>query len=130
MKRVLATILAIIYLTTSVGATVQLHYCMSDLVGWELSAKQSSSCSTCGMTKKGHKGCCHNEQKIIKIEKDQKNVEESSVILKAPLALIQTNYSVFPRVDLFNSIEENPVSNAPPHKYKVPVYLYNSVFRI
>ncbi len=130
MKKFLVSILTIIYITTSIGATVQLHYCMSDLIGWELSAKQPSSCGTCGMIKKGHKGCCHNEQKIIKIEKDQKSVETSFNFLKAPVASIKTNFSVHPEVDFFSLIEENPVSNAPPEKFKVPVYIYNCVFRI
>ena len=39
MKKLLITILALVYLTVSSGATVNLHYCMGKLMSWDLSLK-------------------------------------------------------------------------------------------
>jgi hypothetical protein len=74
MKKLLSAMLALLYLGTSVGATVELHYCMGRLVEWSLWHKDNSICSNCGMEKKHEltKGCCKDEYKQIKIDKDQK----------------------------------------------------------
>lgn len=131
MKKFLVSILAIIYFTTSVGATVQLHYCMSDLVGWEFSGKTSLSlCTSCGMKKQAQKGCCHNEKKTLKIEKDQKNVETFFNLIKTPVAIINTNYSFYNLHYRPGITNEQLWSHAPPYNLTVPVYLYNCVFRI
>lgn len=131
MKKFLVSILAILYFTTSVGATVQLHYCMSDLVGWELSVKTSSSfCSSCGMQKQKHKGCCHDEKKTIKIEKDQKNVETFFNFIKTPVTFISSDHSVYHSLCLSDTFRVLPYGNSPPYNLTVPPYIYNCVFRI
>jgi hypothetical protein len=43
MKKALATILAVIYLSTSIGATVHFHYCMGKLASWGLTDQHSSA---------------------------------------------------------------------------------------
>src|SRR5258708_28019621 len=85
MKKVFATILAIIYLSTSMGATVHLHYCMGKLFSWSLTDKDSKNCGQCGMPKSamgGHclsfkDGCCKDKQAHIQIDKDQKATENA-----------------------------------------------------
>jgi len=77
MKKLLITITALVYFAVSSGATVNLHYCMGKLMSWDLSAKSKGKCDSCGMEKTGHKGCCHDEHKQLKVEKDQK-VSESA----------------------------------------------------
>src|SRR5438034_6651571 len=72
MKKLLITITALVYLTVSSGATVNLHYCMGKLMSWDLSSNSKSKCGSCGMEKSGHKGCCNDEQKTLKVDKDQK----------------------------------------------------------
>lgn len=52
MKKVLAFILLFVYLGTSTGATVRLHYCMGELAGWGLKDVPSETCGSCGMEKK------------------------------------------------------------------------------
>ena len=49
MKKVLAIILAFVYLTSSMGATVHLHYCMGKLASWSLIDHESKNCAECGM---------------------------------------------------------------------------------
>src|SRR5450432_3882623 len=80
MKKVLATILAFVYLSSSMGATIHLHYCMGKLASWGLIDHESKSCAQCGMTKRSpasqcmaaKMNCCKDEHKQIKTDKDQK----------------------------------------------------------
>ena len=80
MKKVLATILAFVYLSTSMGATIHLHYCMGKLASWGLIDHDSKNCTKCGMVKKtpgshfmaAKMDCCRDEHKQIKTDKDQK----------------------------------------------------------
>src|SRR5450755_4151392 len=81
MKKVLATILVFIYLSTSMGATIHLHYCMGKLASWGLIDHESKNCAACGMVKKtstssqcmsAKMDCCKDEHKQIKTDKDQK----------------------------------------------------------
>jgi hypothetical protein len=130
VKKVAATIFLLVYFVTSSGATIQLHYCMDKLVAWSLASKEKSKCSKCGMEKKGHKGCCHDESRLIKLDKDHKatfNYFELSKlqpqIEKNVNGNVEFLYILNPRVTY-------PITNAPPLQTHVPVYLLNSVFRI
>ncbi len=46
MKKVLTTILAFVYLSTSMGATIHLHYCMGKLASWSLIDHESKNCNS------------------------------------------------------------------------------------
>jgi hypothetical protein len=73
MKKLIVSILAFLYITSSCEATVYLHYCMGKQVGFSFLPENSTNCHKCGM-KKSDKGtgCCKDEQKIIKSDKNQK----------------------------------------------------------
>ena len=58
MKKFLTTILALVYLATSTGATIHLHYCMGRLFSWSLVDKDSKTCGQCGMPKSGKDAHC------------------------------------------------------------------------
>lgn len=68
MKRFAAAILAVLYISTSAGATVHLHYCMGKLADWSLGQKESKTCGNCGMktNEAKEKGCCNDENKFLK----------------------------------------------------------------
>ena len=130
MKKIIATIFLVTYFVASSGATIQLHYCMDKLVGWNLASKEKSKCSKCGMEKKGHRGCCHDESRFIKLNK----VHEASFcyfelsklqpqIEKNINGSVEFLYILNPRVTY-------PITNAPPLQAQVLIYLFNSVFRI
>jgi hypothetical protein len=130
MKKFLAAILAIVYLTVSSGATINLHYCMGKLMSWDLSAKNKNTCGTCGMEKAGQKGCCHDEHKQLKAEKDQKISEPVFQFLS-----INKVVSYPLSVDFalrFSSLQASDdwCVHAPPVLAAVPVYLSNRNFRI
>ena len=140
MKKLLVAILAIVYLTTSIGATIHLHYCMDKLVAWGFRADQTNkkSCPFCGMTKtkadkhcgKETKGCCKDEQKQVKVDKDQKT-PDAGLILSKPFPQIadQSSFALSP-IAVTSPVLEFPTSNSPPRAEEISLFLRNCVFRI
>jgi hypothetical protein len=132
MKKVTVVILALLYLTTSTGANLNLHYCMGELADWGLGENKSKICGICGMEKGDEKdnGCCKDEQKFIKNDTDQKVVESSLDIIKVLAVAPLPEYTELPAL-LFSSLtEQNPVSNAPPRTKGQALYILNSTFLI
>lgn len=132
MKKLIAAILAVLYLGTSTGATVHMHYCMGELADWGLGHNNSKTCGKCGMEKSAEKnnGCCKDEHKFVKNETDQKVAE--SVVLDFSQQIIDIPVSFFAISEsLVSSIsEEYPISHAPPRSGTRQVYLLNRTFRI
>lgn len=128
LKKLLVTILAFLYLATSVGATVHLHYCMDQLVDWSLASDEEKECSNCGMHKDAAKGCCKDEQKQVKFQGEQKMTDIVSLLFGAafdvPLVQVEAH-----RLVAYSSVAVTyPVSHAPPNKALIPVYLSNRAF--
>jgi hypothetical protein len=138
MKKFFATILTLIYLSTSVGATVHLHYCMGKLVSWGLSDNESKKCTFCGMPKNsmaGHcmavkGGCCKDEHKHLKINKDQKATVSAYKFLSLSFNRVPGDFANLPDSYVASDILGYPTTNAPPEINKVPVFLLNCNFRI
>jgi hypothetical protein len=130
MKKVFIAILAVLYLGTSMGATIQLHFCMNKFAGWEIWHTNNSKCSKCGMEKKGHGGCCKDEFKQIKNTNDQK-VSETFIPTARLLPVVARinfpDYTIY-RPTVFST--EFPNSNAPPGIGSTPVHIINCVFLI
>ncbi|HEX3166950.1 MAG TPA: hypothetical protein VHQ93_11870 [Chitinophagaceae bacterium] len=128
MKKILVSIFAVFYLASSVGATVHLHYCMDKIIGWSLLNSTGDKCNKCGMEKDG--GCCKDENKFVKNNIDQK-VAEPAVQLIQMAAVAAPNAFIYSSEHYFSSsIQEYPISNAPPRSNGVGIYILNSVFRI
>ena len=138
MKKVFATILAVIYLSTSMGATVHLHYCMGKLFSWSLTDNDSKNCGQCGMPKNsmgGHcmtakDGCCKDKHTHLQLDKDQKASEcvynflaLSPSTVPVATATISDNYVV-------SFITGYPTTNAPPEPDKCPIFIRHCTFRI
>jgi len=75
MRRVLVSLLAILYLAAGAGFTLREHYCMGQMIGTSIEhpAHQSDThrCDRCGMEKKSNKGCCKDKVKTLKASPDQ-----------------------------------------------------------
>lgn len=132
MKRFVAAILAVLYISTSSGATIHMHYCMGKLADWGLGNNKSKTCGNCGMEKSDEKdnGCCKDEHKFVKNETDQKAAEAGfqmmqSVSIALPVSFFEIQDNNIPSVT-----EENPISHAPPRSSGVAVYLLNRSFLI
>ena len=139
MKKLLTTALAIIYLSSSIGATLHLHYCMGRIISWGFINHESKNCTTCGMPKGinssdftiSKEGCCKDESKFIKTDNDQKPSQAGFDLSKWNPSVGDTNQVAFS--DFFPSsiAIDYPTANAPPLLINgVPVYLFNCNFRI
>lgn len=128
MKKILVSILAVFYLSSSVGAVIHLHYCMDKLINWSLLKGDGDKCDKCGMEKDGD--CCKDEQKFVKNTVDQ-NIAESAVqsmqVLSTPalFAQIDTLGNCFPSL-----IERYSICHVPPLIRGREIYILNCVFRI
>ncbi len=132
MKKILAAILAIIYLGTSTGATVHMHYCMGKLADWGLGHNKSKTCGECGMEKSEEKdnGCCKDEHKFVKNDGDQKIAEAGFQMMQLASVALPVSFVEIPDNNFSSVTEENPISHAPPRSTGVAVYILNRTFLI
>ena len=132
MKKFITAILAILYISTSTGATVHMHYCMGKLAGWGLGHNKSNTCGKCGMEKSDTKktGCCKDEHKFIKNDTDQKVVESSFQLMEIAGVALLPDYTELSLLHISSITEETPVSNAPPRNNGVAVYILNRTILI
>jgi hypothetical protein len=130
MKRLLVTILAMLYLCTSTGATIHLHYCMGKLVSMKLWHSDTGKCGNCGMKKNKAfaKKCCKDEHKLIKLDKDHKKATENALQFTHMVASVPAAYFEFPKVYIPCTAEEQPVSHAPPKSNRL--HILHCTFRI
>jgi hypothetical protein len=103
---------------------------MGRLMSWDLSPKNDHKCGTCGMQKAGHKGCCNDEQKTFKVDKDQKVSESSFQLLSVSSNAIAVSPFELPQLYSSNLFTDNPTAHAPPLRSAVPIFLLNRNFRI
>ena len=132
MKKFITFIVAILFLCTSSGATIRMHYCMGKLADWGFMYRDSKTCENCGMEESDTKdnGCCKDENKFVKNISEQKITE--SVSINFTLTILDLPLSLFSLSDIFyiSSSEEYPISHAPPRNCKTPVYLLNRTILI
>ena len=132
MKKFIAAILAMFYISASTGANIHMHYCMGEMADWGLGHSKSKTCGNCGMEKSEEKdnGCCKDEHKFVKNTSDQKVVESSFLIAGIIGATVVPDYSELTSIKLSSLTEENPRSNAPPRSKSVAVYILKRTFLI
>jgi hypothetical protein len=138
MKKILATILAFVYLSSSMGATIHLHYCMGKLASWGLIDHENKNCVQCGMVKKtltpqcmaAKMGCCKDEHKQIKTDKDQKLFPSEFFKYNNLSNAIALNEPAIESIKAFSISIEYPNSNAPPLFDKLPRFIVFRNFRI
>jgi hypothetical protein len=133
MKKLIVCILAVLYIGSSTGATVHLHYCMGKLVAMKLwHPSEAAKCSKCGMKKNTTcaKSCCKDEHKTIKLEKDQKPAQAFLNLTEPALATVPVNYTDIVSISTNSIAQQFPVSNAPPRSPKVQTHILHCSFRI
>ena len=134
MKKVIVFILAVLYMGSSTGATIHMHYCMGKLVNMGLWHKKGNGCPKCSSKKQTSKGCskkcCKDAQKTIKLEKDQKTAQSFLKFADPTLVAIPINYHDLRQVEINSITQEFPVTNAPPRSSKVQTHILHCSFRI
>jgi len=128
MKKILVSIFAVFYLTSTVGATLHLHYCMDKFVNWSLLKGEGDECVKCGMKKDG--GCCKDEHKVIKNNVDQNIAEPVGQSMQ-----VLSTAALIPFINTFEGhfsslVERHPICHAPPLISAGEIYILNCVFRI
>ena len=103
---------------------------MGKLKSWDLAAKNKGKCGTCGMEKSGHKGCCHDEHKQLKVDSDQKISESTIQFPSISYEATTARYSELPLIYSSSLIADNPTSHAPPRMSGVLIFIANRNFRI
>lgn len=132
MKKVFAIMLLLMYGFSSMGMSVNLHYCMGDLIGKSLWQSGHNQCGTCDeeKTSKKSNGCCSDEQKQLKIDQEQKVVEMGINSMQVVLSALPVSYFLIPTIHFSSITEENPTGNAPPRCSSISLYKRNCVFLI
>jgi len=132
MKKVLAVILALVYMSTTTGANIHMHYCMGKLADWGLGHNKSKTCGECGMEKSEEKdnGCCKDEHKFVKNDGDQKIAEAGFQMMQLASVALPVSFVEIPDNNFSSVTEENPISHAPPRSTGVAVYILNRTFLI
>jgi len=132
MKKVLVTILAVIYLSASIGATLHIHYCMGQLVSVALWHKKSpiEVCEKCGMPLVKKKGCCEDKHTTIKIKGDHKSPKLNFNFCNCgtSIAALQSEIVSARLISLVSA--PTPMSNDPPVDEHISIFLYTCTFRI
>jgi hypothetical protein len=87
MKKFLVFILALLYIGSSTGATIHMHYCMGKLVNMGLNSESTKKCPKCPSKEKSSscsKECCKDVHKTFKLEKDQKLADVGLKLIDGP----------------------------------------------
>lgn len=132
MKKFIVAIIAILYITSSTGATVHVHYCMGKLVEKKVWQNNNNKCSKCGMSysKSIKKSCCKDEHKEIKISKDQNSSTNFLTSIQPSFEAIFTTFSAFSIAEFATISGKKPTTNSPPKYCKTAVYIKNCSFLI
>lgn len=126
MKRLLTSIIAIIYFCISSGFIMNVHYCMGKVSKVNIEITPSKMCA-CG--KKETKGCCKTESKFYKIT-DNHQATYADVSVISPFHIVPTFYSYSHPVVTSTSTAVTYNTHAPPILRSQPIYILNCVFRI
>jgi hypothetical protein len=99
VKKALVILLLVLYSASTIGATINMHYCMNKFAGYSFNSEKKDKCPKCGMK---NMGCCKDEKKQIKLTADQQKAELNTEIHFQPVVL-QTSFP-FPQ----NVVNANP----------------------
>lgn len=132
MKKIIIGIVALIYLSLSSGMTVTMHYCMGKFAGIGFWHKNAEKCTICGMNKMttNANGCCKDEHKQIKIEKDQKEAESTFQISPVYFATLSSDKFDADLSDGSFITNKNSLNHSLLRSRGLEVYILNCVFRL
>ena len=130
MKQLFIILLAFVYLTSTAGVNVEMHYCHGKLKSVSLASILHKDCC-CKMKAAMKNGCCKTEVKTCKLNENHKPEIFSTIpdfskwIQVSSLSSSSTLYFTSPLVTEFNS--------NPPPDLMLPVKdisVFNQTFRI
>lgn len=119
----------LIYGSATMGATVHLHYCMDELVGWSLWHSEDEECGRCGM-KEDKTGCCKDEHKHFKLKADHQKAATAAFITNIVAPAIITPVPDFNFQPFLKVIESYSSCHAPPDIVRKRLHVLHCVFLI
>ena len=130
MKKAVVILLMVIYSSATMGATVHLHYCMNEIVGWSLVHDNDGKCGKCGMEEKDKDGCCKDEQKQFKLKTDHSNVGLTAFLSMVSAQVIVTDFPNFNFQPLLKITKKYSTCHAPPGIGNIRLHVLHCVFLI
>jgi hypothetical protein len=129
LKKIVVISLLLIYGSATMGATIHMHYCMNQMVGWNLWHSEKEECGKCGM-KEDKTGCCKDEHKHFKLKADHHNAATESLITfnAAPVIvnpIPDFNFKAFKKIT-----ESYSTCHAPPNINNIRLHVLHCVFLI
>jgi hypothetical protein len=132
VKKTAVILLLLIYGSATMGATVHLHYCMNEFVGWSFFHGKDDKCGKCGMEEKDKdKGsCCKDEHKHFKLKADHQKSNASQLInFNATPVLIAPVIDFY--IHSYSPVTETyPTSHAPPDINRKRLHILYGVFLV
>jgi hypothetical protein len=123
MKKFLITILAIVYLTSTVGAMVRVDCCLEKLVSYSVGVPADKH----GDESKGN---CKDDHKQQKLGHEQKRSDSHIRFAKTFPATINTSFPAYPFHAVAVLKGTYSVKQKAPQQAKIPIFLLNCVHRI
>jgi len=132
VKRVIVSILAILYIGTSAGASVRMHFCMDQLISWQFGQETADKCEGCSMKKKSSQndGCCKDEHQFLKSNSDQKADPLALQLVPIPVTALPSAYIGWLASRSKTVSQNNSLQFASPFYAGAPLYIRYAVFRI
>jgi hypothetical protein len=131
VRKACAFILAVFYLSFSIGATLHQHYCMGELVGTSLFSLQDDECGKCGMEKhtEASKDCCKDVSTTIKTD-DSHTFSQTVFDFHSSIYTLPATYIVDANLNIPETQTENLYRAHSPPLLKHPLFLQFRNFRI
>lgn len=130
MKKLLAAILLLVYLSATTGIVINSHYCMKRLVSVKLFETSAKQCGQCGMEMHDNPGCCHDDTRYIKLVQDQVKVPGIEFELTAFKPSTAGHLAPWELSLPVIGLEKNYAYHSPPLRSEQDLYLQQRVFRI
>ena len=127
MHKIVAFILAILYLTSTSGMVVNVHYCMGKVSSFQSQLSTTNNCPKCGSSSKNH--CCKEELKIYKVSQAHTQVAISQHMQMPALqlaTLVTTNFIQYQNY----FCNQQALANPPPLLSAHSILIKNCIFRI
>jgi hypothetical protein len=129
VKKTVVILLMLIYGSATMGATVHLHYCMDELVGWSLWHSENEECGRCGM-KEDKTGCCKDEHKHFKLKADHQKAATAAFITNIVAPAVITPTTDFDFQPFLPVTESYSPCHAPPDIGLTKLHVLHCVFLI
>lgn len=130
MKKIAATILALVYFCFTLTLVIKVHYCMGEMAGISFFDKEDQACRKCGMEKHNPSSdCCSNHTVIFKSSPTHIHADVTVPSFEDGTALLVKFFSTNVFLPLW-STEVTAHVHAPPLQGPFDLYLHHRTLRI